>query len=283
MFCAKASYLMKITVSVVAVLTLLWATVLIPVRADEAPKADALKANSPKAASDAPGDASATSAVIDKAVEALGGKAKLAAIKAATWTSKGTITIGGTDAPFSATLAFAGHDRRRVEFETDFGGNAIKGVVVVNGDKGWRQVNGNTDELTGKDLANEQRNGWREWTAADVLLLKSAPFKTEPAPGADVNGKPSDAVKVTGPSGEPFTVYFDKASGLPVRLTATVTTFSGDDAAEEVTFSDYKDFDGIKKATKVETKHDGQRLLIAEVTKFKVLDKPEAGTFDKPE
>ena len=269
---------MRITIVVAATLTLVWATAPVPARADEAPKADAPQAESPKAASDA-----APAAVIDKAVEALGGKDKLAAIKAATWTSKGTITIGGTDAPFTAKLAFAGHDRRRVEFETDFGGNAIKGVVVVNGDKGWRQMNSNTEELAGNDLANEQRNGWREWTAADVLLLKSPPFKTEPAPGADVNGKPAVAVKVTGPHGAPFTLYFDKATGLPVRQTATVTTFTGEEAAEEVTYSDYKDFDGMKKATKVETKHNGERLLIAEVTAFKVIEKPEPGTFDKPE
>jgi len=271
---------MRINIVVAAVLTLVWVTAPAAVGADEAPKADAPKAESPKAASDA---SAAAVAVIDKAVEALGGKEKLTAIKAATWTSKGTITIGGTDAPFTAKLAFAGHDRRRVEFETDFGGNAIKGVVVVNGDKGWRQFNGNTEELAGNDLANEQRNGWREWAAADVLLLKSPPFKAESAPDADVNGKPAAAVKVAGPQGGPFTLYFDKATGLPVRQTATVTTFTGEDAAEEVTYSDYKDFDGIKKATMVETKHNGQRLLIAEVTTFKVLDKPEPGTFDKPE
>jgi hypothetical protein len=276
---------MKKKVIAACVLTLAWASGAVFARADEAPKADAPKADASKTQDPKPaaGDAASTAAVIDKAVAALGGKDKLAAMKAATWTSKGTLTIGGTDAPFTATLAFQGSDRRRVEFETNFGGNEIKGIVVVNGDKAWRQMNGTTEELADKDLANERRNGWREWTAVDVLLLKSPPFKTEPAADADVNGKPAAGVKVTGPEGAPFTLYFDKSSGLPVRMTATVTTFTGDDAAEEVTYSDYKDFDGVKKATKVETKHDGQRLLVAEVTKFKVMDKPEAGTFDKPE
>jgi hypothetical protein len=262
----------------------------VPAAADEAPTSNAPKADAPKAEAPtadaqnaAAADGASAVAVIDRAAAALGGKDKLAAVKAATWTSKGTITLGGTDAPFTATLAFQGHDHRRVEFETDFGGTAIKGVVVVNGEKGWRQMNGNTEELAGNELANERRNGWREWTAVDVLLLQSPPFKAEPAPDADVNGKPAAGVKVTGPQGEPFTLYFDKASGLPVRQVARVTTFSGDEATEEVTYSDYKEFDGIKKATKVETKHDGQLLLLAEVTKFKVLEKPEPATFDRPE
>jgi hypothetical protein len=242
--------------------------------------ADASKGEAQKAAAE---NGASAAAVIDKAAAALGGKDKLAAVKVATWTSKGTITLGGTDAPFTATLTFQGHDRRRVEFETDFGGNAIKGVVVINGEKGWRGLNGTTEELAGNDLVNERRNGWREWTPVDVLVLKSPPFKTESAPDADVNGKPAAGVKVTGPEGAPFTIYFDKASGLPVRLVATVTTFTGEEAAEEVNYSDYKDFDGIKKATKVETKHDGKRLLLAEVTTFKVPAAADAKAFERPE
>ena len=257
---------------VAIVLALGWLAVSLPTGADEAKNTEAPKA-----------EPASASAVIDKAVEALGGKDKLAAIKVATWTSKGTLTIGGMEAPFTATLAFQGHDKRRVEFETEFGGSPLKAVAVVNGDKAWRQVNGSTEELSGDDLANEQRNGWREWTPADVLLLKSPPFKTEPAADADVNGKPAAGVKVTGPHGAPFTIYFDKSTGLPVRQVAAVTTFTGDPAEEEVNYSDYKDFGGVKKATKVETKHDGQRLLLAEVTAFKLLDAPAAGTFEKPQ
>ena len=251
----------------------------------QAPKAEAPKADAPtvEAQNAAAAEGASAAAVIDKAAAALGGKDKLAAVKAATWTSKGTITIGGMEAPFTANLAFQGHDHRRVEFETKFGDADIKGLVVINGEKGWRQMNGNTEELAGEELDRERRNGWREWTAVDVLLLKSPPFKTEPAADADVNGKAAAAVKVTGPTGEPFTLYFDKATGLPVRQVGKVITFSGDEATEEVAYSDYKDFDGIKKATKVETKHDGQRLLLAELTQFKVLEKPEPRTFDRPE
>jgi hypothetical protein len=48
------------------------------------------------------------------------------------------------------------------------------------------------------------------------------------------------------------------------------------------TFKDYKDFDGIKKATKVESKRDGEDFLKSEVTEFKVLDKVEPATFSEP-
>ena len=154
---------------------------------------------------------------------------------------------------------------------------------MVNGEKAWRRINGATDEVAGDDLANERRMGWREWTPVAVTMLKSQPFKTEAAGEMEVNGKPAAGVKVTGPAGGPFTLYFDKATGLPVRQVATVTTFTGEETSEEVTYSDYKDFGGVKKATKVESKHDGRKFLTGEVISFKVIDSPDAKTFERPE
>ena len=52
---------------------------------------------------------------------------------------------------------------------------------------------------------------------------------------------------------------------------------------EETTYKDYKDFDGIKKATKAESKRDGQDFVKSEVTEFKVLDKVDSKTFSEPE
>ena len=55
-----------------------------------------------------------------------------------------------------------------------------------------------------------------------------------------------------------------------------------DRTSSETTFGNYKDFGGIKKATKVESRRDGQRFIEQEITDFKVLDKVEPGTFDEP-
>ena len=222
-------------------------------------------------------------AVIDKAVEALGGKDKVGAVKAATWSAKGTLTLGGADSPFTARLAYQGHDKRRVEFKTEIGGTPIDAVIVVDGEKGWRKFNGDVQELAGDDLVTERFGGYREWTPVAVLLLKSKEFKTEPAGDADVNGKPATGVKVTGPVGAPFTLYFDKATGLPAKLTGTVPAFGGGEAAEETVYAEYKDFGGVKKATVVESSHDGRRIIRSEITEFKVLDAAPAGTFDRPE
>ena len=223
-----------------------------------------------------------TTAVLDKAVAAIGGHDKVASVKAATWSTKGKITINGTDSAFTVKSVLQGHDRRRAEIDVEFGGNPIKIVVAVNGDKGWRQINGMTEELSGDDLERERRTTYLEWTTATVLPLKQSPFKTEPAGEDRVNERPADGVKVTGPVGKPHTVYFDKETHLPVRLVSVATDFAGE-ATHETTYTDYKDFNGLKKATKVKVKRDGQDFVDAELSEFKVIDAPDAKTFDKPE
>ena len=95
--------------------------------------------------------------------------------------------------------------------------------------------------------------------------------------------KPAVGVKVTGPEGKTFSLYFDKESGLPVKLVAKVMGFMDDEHDQETTFTNYKEFDGIKKATKVEAKRDGEKFLNSEVTEFKVLDKVDPKTFTEPQ
>ncbi len=49
----------------------------------------------------------------------------------------------------------------------------------------------------------------------------------------------------------------------------------------ETTFADYKDFDGIKKATEVEVKTKDGIEHVLEVTEFKVLDKVDPEIFSE--
>ena len=82
--------------------------------------------------------------------------------------------------------------------------------------------------------------------------------------------------------GKDFTLYFDKESGLPVKLVATVVGFGGDEFTQETTFKDYEDFDGIKKATKADSKRNGVDLLSPRLPSLKSWT-GDAKTFSEPE
>jgi hypothetical protein len=228
------------------------------------------------------GDDPAATAVLDKAIKALGGEEKLAKVQAFQVKAKGKITFNDNANEFSGTSTVQGLDHYRSEFEGNFNGNEVKGVTVLNGNKGWRRFGDNSMEMDEDAVANEKRTVYLVMVPATLVPLKGKGFKVESAKEETVAGKPADALKVTGPDGKNFTIYFDKESGLPVKQVATVVGFGGEEFTQETTFHNYKDFDGIKKATKVESKRDGQPFIEQEVLEFKVLDKVDPQTFAEP-
>jgi hypothetical protein len=219
--------------------------------------------------------------ILDKAIAALGGEAKLAKASTFTSTGKGTITFGENETPIKTKTIVQGMDRHRAEFEMDLNGNAIKGVTVLNGEKGWRKFGDDAQDLGDDEIAAEKHRAYLQ-AAVLVLPLKGKGFKVEAAPEEKVAGKPAAVVKGTGPDGKSFTLYFDKESGLPVKLSAVVRDFQGGTVLQETTYSDYKDFNGVKRPTKSESKRDGNPFVSLEMVDFKVVDKPEAGSFDEP-
>lgn len=221
-------------------------------------------------------------AVVDKAIQALGGEDNLAKVKAATWKTKGKIIFGGSENSFTGATTVDGLDHFRGEFEGDFGGNTIKGVTVLRGDKGWRKFGDNVMEMDKDAVANEKRNVYLQVIPITLVALKGQGFKLAAAGEDKVGGKPAVAIKATGPDGKDFRLFFDKESGLPLKLVAKVVDFTGQEFEQESFYRDFQDFGGIKRATKVEFKRDGEKFLEATVTEFKVLDKVDQQTFAEP-
>src|SRR5689334_9659066 len=199
-------------------------------------------------------------AVVDKAIQALGGEEKLGKLKAASWSTKGTISFNGSDNPVSMHFTAQGLDHVRTEFEGEFGGMEIKAVTVLAGDKGWRSFGGNVTPLDKDALAGEKRTAYLTLVPVILLPLKGSEFKLAAAADEQVNGKPAAVIQVTAPDGKDFKLYFDKESGLPVRLIAKVLGFMGDEFTQDTTFSDYKEMGGVRRASKISSKRDGEKF-----------------------
>jgi hypothetical protein len=221
-------------------------------------------------------------AILDKAIKAVGGEEKLTKAEAISWKTKGTINFGGNENDVKGQVIAKGLDHFRRESEFDVNGEARKIVFVLNGDKGWRKFGDEPQELDGDALAAQKRTTYLEVLPVTLVGLKGKDFKLEAAGEDSVDGKPAAGIKVTCPDQKDFTLYFDKDSGLPVKLVARVLGFQGNEYTLETTYKDYKDFDGIKKATKTEGKRDGEAFAKSEITEFKVLDKVDPKTFSEP-
>lgn len=220
--------------------------------------------------------------IVEQGIKALGGEEKLTKAAAFQWKVDGKIKFGDNDNPFSGASTIQGIDSLRSEFESEFNGNKFKASTVVAGEKGWRRFNEMTVEIDKEGLANEKRQIYLQIVPATLLPLKTKDFQVAMGKTERVAGKEATGLKVTGPDGKEFQLYFDKESHLPVRQVADVRGFMGEEFTQETTFEKYKAFEGIQKATHIENKRDGQAFLVLDVTEFKVLPKVEPETFAEP-
>jgi hypothetical protein len=220
--------------------------------------------------------------VLDKAIKAMGGEEKLAKIKAFELKGKGTINLMGNESPFSTKVIAQGLDHSRQDFEGEFGGNKIKGFSILAGDKGWRSFAGNTMDLDAEALADAKRAQYLQVVPMTLVPLKGKGFKVEAAADEKVGDKNAKALKITGPDSKTFTLYFDETSGLPVKMVAKVRGFMGEEFTQSTLYTDYKDFDGVKKSTKSESKRDGEKFQDLQLEEFKILENVDPKTFAEP-
>jgi hypothetical protein len=116
-------------------------------------------------------------AILDKGITALGGEEKLKKIEAMTWKSKGKLKFGDNENDFTAQSTSQGLDHYLSEFNSEFNGNAIKAIAVINGDKGWRKFGDMTMELDADALANEKRRLYLQLIPATLVPLSGKGYK----------------------------------------------------------------------------------------------------------
>ena len=232
-------------------------------------------------------------AVIDKAVEALGGEEALA--------GAGAFEVAGRvegqerqGRPFEASLRctvqgpasyrlYLYHDGRD-DFlgEPDMvwaGGPGARDLWYFR-PSGGNLLRRDADYLVGYDKTLRQHVA-----SFNLAPLLDGASKVERAGEGSVDGRPAVLLKVAPPDGGGFTMSFDKESGLPVEQ-----SFPGRHAVRQArqttSLRDYKDFGGLKVATHRVTAFEVRGTKMAEVFQvlgFTPLGRVDPATFAKPE
>jgi hypothetical protein len=212
----------------------------------------------PMAQPEAPIDpkvAAAAKVLVDEALAAKGGKAKLAALKGLRLKASGTTTVEGQTVPVEIERVFVLPDKMRIDATL---AGRVKVVVAIDGKKGWQLAPDRTGkkvqiaEITGNDIAAVDFERWRE---PELILLKAADPATRITLAPDENiskhadatldGKLHSILKVRSPVGVDVLLYIDKRTKLVSRL-----SYSEAGHTEVDDFSDYKDVKGVKVAHK---------------------------------
>ena len=214
-------------------------------------------------------------AVIEQAVKAHGGAEALNKARKRTRSGQGVVVRNKDEVPFKTEETVSFPDRCRMTLDFDRG----KLVVVLKGEKGWIQL-GATQSMD-KETYTEWRDELYVWWLMTLTPLLKEDIELKPLADAKVNGQDAAVVKVSRKDYPVVRLYFDKKSGLLVKISRRAME-AGIPVTKEYFYSDHKEFDGVKWPAKELTTRNGTKSSEAKFTNYKSLDRVEDKTFEKP-
>jgi hypothetical protein len=222
-------------------------------------------------------------ALLDRAVKAHGGADLLDKYKGSTSKGSGKFYGLGEGIPFTSTRQLQEPDRFRIVNEMAVMGQQLNVVLVLNGDKGWINVNGTTMDMP-KELLEAMQDEMRQARVLSLTALTGKDFKLSPAGEIKVDGKPAVGVRAEHKDARDVTLYFDKESRLLVKTEGRQRDpmNAGQEFTAETFLSDYHKVDGMMIPRKAKILRDGKLYVEMEITEFKPAEKLDDNLFVKP-
>jgi hypothetical protein len=220
--------------------------------------------------------------VLDKAIKAAGGEANAGKLRAMTWKGSSTLNIGGNELSLKHDVSAQGWDQYRLELEVQAEGQAQNITIVVTGDKIWVM----TPDGKVKDEKKEAGfvKGFLYGLRATQMLPALRQGKgMQFSHLGEVKVADHDAVglSVTQKGRPDLHLFFDKGTGLPLKSEVRLKTPDGQERQFEFLLDNYKEFDGLKHATKITVRVDGTDY-VTELSEVQARGELDASTFAKP-
>ncbi|WP_430411460.1 M16 family metallopeptidase [Kordia sp.] len=192
--------------------------------------------------------------VIDNYIKAVGGKDKLMAV---------TTTVQEMEASFQGmsmitTLKQKSPNMMMTDVSMVGMGSVFK--QAFDGEKGYMSQQGNKREMPAEMLAEmKSRKGlFPELNYTDSKLTLTGIESVE--------GKDAYVVVVENAAGKKVTNYYSVASGLKVKKSETAKGPGGQEVAQETTYGDYREVDGIKFPYEMVVPMAGQKIEFATIS-----------------
>ncbi len=222
-------------------------------------------------------------AVIDKAIQATGGTAKLAKYHGNLVKMKGQFHGMGTPIDFTGEMTTQTPNKMRFALDMEVMGSKFTFLQIFNGKEGWISLNGTVTEMD-KDAAEEARESLHSGSVEHLLPLKSKDYTLSTLGEDKVGDRPVVGVRASRKGYRDVNLYFDKEKFLLLKSATVVKDpmAGGQEQQGERFFSDYKEQDGIRYAGKVKIKRDGKDYVDSETLEYKPQEKVDDSVFAKP-
>lgn len=215
--------------------------------------------------------------LIEKSIQAQGGREKIEAVKSARMTGK--MAMGqGMEAPMVIETV----EPNKVRVEMTFQGMTM--IQAYDGKSGWQ-----VQPFMGKtepEPMNEQDLKAMEDQAEDRELLtkyKEKGHTVELVGKEDLEGSPVYKLKLTKKSGDVLNLYLDAETYLLVKQTGK-TKMQGQEMETETSLSDYKEVAGVLFPHSIQTKVPSMPGGVMAMTFTKIEPNPDipASRFEMP-
>ncbi|HEV7671134.1 MAG TPA: hypothetical protein VGS22_21675 [Thermoanaerobaculia bacterium] len=188
--------------------------------------------------------------VIEKNIQARGGREKIKSVQSLRATGKRTFGPG-IEAPF--VIEFARPAQMRLEFVVQ----GMTGIITSDGTAGW-QLMPFMGKKEAEAMSEDELKSVKDQADFDGAFVdyKEKGNQVEYLGKVDLEGAPAYKLKVTKKSGDVETVYFDVDSSLVIQREGK-TSMRGQEVETVTTFGDYKEVDGSLYFFSSETKQKG--------------------------
>ncbi len=155
-------------------------------------------------------------AIVEKALNAIGGEEKIRPIKAIQSGIKGTL-IDQDNASFHGTLVTQLPSRFKFELSMDVNGNPVHMIVALDGDRAWERINEEMQDVSPVELEDMRQSSYVDYLASLVPLLHDPELHLSLTDPENVDGSPAVGIKITAKGHPDVRLYFDRSTGVLVK------------------------------------------------------------------
>jgi hypothetical protein len=218
-------------------------------------------------------------ALIDRAIQAIGGADRLSHLKAASWETRAKFEGLDRDGPSHGTLHGQLPGQFRLDSVREENGKKVTYTRLLRDGKGWFKRGDQVREMDAKELTHAQRTFFQKQVAMTLIPLRGKAFTVKSLGKTRVGEQDAVGVRVRHPAYGEMDLFFDVKSGLLVMSRAPG---EGKEGATETRYGDYKEFHGLRLATRMNRFRDGRQISEWELIDFRPVDRLDPRIFEKP-
>jgi hypothetical protein len=154
-------------------------------------------------------------------------------------------------------------------------------LFVVTEEKGWVRRGDMTRRMTEAELITAKEDAYEGWVESLVPLLREK-FTMALLDPVQVLGRWAEGLRISQPGRRNIDLYFDRETWLLVKSSTMRRGSHEKDERWEAISEAFREFDGVKIATKSVIYRDGKKWLESEVIEARFVDELPPETFAEP-